>query len=147
MRWYTIVSIIIILALVYESGICCDYSPGDIEWATAVTGTLHKGGTLTNGNTWSRRCSSLQAYQEKRLIPQALSTEEEVDPMVYLEIYKNGVLIKEFVMTTASEAYIDPDYEAKVTTLDLWRELIEHGCLSIMTHGLPCPFRKELSQT
>ncbi|MFH1322395.1 MAG: hypothetical protein ABIH80_00995, partial [Methanobacteriota archaeon] len=42
--------------------------------------------------------------------------ETDVDPMVYLEIYRNGMLIKEFVMTVGSEAYIDPDYEARVST-------------------------------
>ncbi|MDP2766942.1 MAG: DUF11 domain-containing protein, partial [Candidatus Methanoperedens sp.] len=34
--------------------------------------------------------------------------------MVMLEIYKNGVLIKEIIMNLQSEAYIDPDYKVKV---------------------------------
>ncbi len=42
--------------------------------------------------------------------------ETDVDPMVYLEIYKNGVMIKEIVMIIGSEAYIDPDYEVKIST-------------------------------
>ncbi|MFZ2410931.1 MAG: DUF11 domain-containing protein, partial [Candidatus Methanoperedens sp.] len=41
--------------------------------------------------------------------------ETDVDPMVMLEIYKNGVLIKELIMNLQSEAYIDPDYEVKIS--------------------------------
>lgn len=40
--------------------------------------------------------------------------ETDVDPMVYLEVYKNGSLLKEIIVTPQSESYIDPDYEVKV---------------------------------
>ncbi|MCZ7398350.1 MAG: hypothetical protein O8C62_01495 [Candidatus Methanoperedens sp.] len=43
--------------------------------------------------------------------------ETTVDPMVFLEIYKNGVLIKELIMNLQSEAYIDPDYEVKIPAI------------------------------
>lgn len=117
MRWYTTVSIIIILALSMNQASAATFSPGEIEWATAVTGTLHKGGTLTNGEYMVKAVQFPAGVPGKKTYPSgAIVPEDEVDPMVFLEIYKNGVMIKEFVMTIASEAYIDPDYEVKVTT-------------------------------
>lgn len=41
--------------------------------------------------------------------------ETDVEPMVLLEIYKSGNLLKSIIMNLQSEAYIDPDYEAKVS--------------------------------
>ena len=117
MRWYTIVSIIIILDVSMNMASAVTFSPSDIEWATAVTGTLHKGGTLTNGEYMVKAVQFAAGVQGKKTYPSgAIVPEDEVDPMVYLEVYKNGVMIKEIVMTTLSEAYIDPDYEVKVST-------------------------------
>jgi len=117
MRWYTIVSVIIILALSMNQASAVTFSPGDIQWATAVTGTLHKGGTLTNGEYMVKAVQFPAGVQGKKTYPSgAIVPEDDVDPMVYLEVYKNGVMIKEIVMTTASEAYIDPDYEVRVST-------------------------------
>jgi uncharacterized repeat protein (TIGR01451 family) len=39
--------------------------------------------------------------------------------MVYLEIYKNGVLLKEIVLSPESGSEIDPDYEVKVSLTDI----------------------------
>ncbi len=116
MRWYPIVSIIIILALSMNQASAVTFSPSDIEWATAVTGTLYKGGTLTNGEYMVKAAQFPGGVPGVKDIKGNIVPETDVDPMVYLEIYKNGVMIKEFVMTIGSEAYIDPDYEVKVST-------------------------------
>jgi uncharacterized repeat protein (TIGR01451 family) len=116
MRRYTAV-LIIILALSMNQASAATFTPSDIEWAAAVTGDLHKGGTLTNGEYMVKAVQfpagvpGIKTYPSGDIVP-----EDAVDPMVYLEIYKNRVMIKEIVMTTGSEAYIDPDYEVKVST-------------------------------
>ena len=57
--------------------------------------------------------SSVPGYQD---IHGNIVPETPVDPSVFLDIYKNGTLLKEIVLNPLSEAYIDPDYEVKVTT-------------------------------
>jgi hypothetical protein len=117
MRRYFAILFIFILAVDQTSAVI--FSPNDIEWTAAVSGTLHKGGTLTNGEYMVKAVQfpsgvpGIKTYPSGSIVP-----EEVVDPMVYLEIYKNGMLIKEFVMTVGSEAYIDQDYEAKVSTTE-----------------------------
>ncbi len=94
------------------------FSPGDIEWGTAVSGTVYVGDTLANGEYMVKAVqfsSSVQGYKDLNgnIVP-----EDPVDPSVFLEIYKNGTLLKEIVMNSVSEAYIDPDYEVKVSVTD-----------------------------
>ena len=114
MRRYFVILFIILLAVNQASAIL--FSPNDIEWASAVSGTLHKGGTLTNGEYMVKAVQFPGGVQGIKTINGNIVPKTDVDPMVYLEIYKNGLLIQEFVMTVGSEAYIDPDYEAKVST-------------------------------
>jgi uncharacterized repeat protein (TIGR01451 family) len=91
------------------------FSPGDIEWGTAVSGTLYRGDTLVNGEYMVKAVqfsSSVQGYKDfnGNIVP-----ETPAYPSVFLEIYKNGTLLKEIVMSPVSEAYIDMDYEVKVS--------------------------------
>ena len=90
------------------------FSPNEIEWSAAVTGTLYKDGTLTSGDYMVKAVQFPSAVQGRQDIYKNWLPETEVDPMVYLEIYKKGVLIKEIIMTPASGSYIDTDYEAKI---------------------------------
>ncbi len=95
-----------------------DFSPGDIEWGTAVSGTLYRGDALANGEYMVKAVqfsSSVQGYQD---INGNIVPETPADPSVFLEIHKNGTLLKEIIMNPASEAYIDPDYEVKVSVTD-----------------------------
>ncbi len=41
--------------------------------------------------------------------------ETAVDPMVYLEVYKDGNFLKEVLLTMQSGAELDPDYEFKIS--------------------------------
>jgi hypothetical protein len=116
MRWYTIVSIIIILVLSMNLASAVAFSPNDIEWDSAVTGTLHIGQTLTSGDYMVKAVQFPAGVPGVKDIKGNILPETDVDPMVYLEIYKKGVMIKEIVMIIGSEAYIDPDYEAKIST-------------------------------
>src|SRR5574340_1297738 len=94
------------------------FNPGDIEWASAVTGTLNKGGTLTDGEYMVKAVQFPSPVQGIKDVNGNWIPETDVDPMVYLEVYKNGSLIKELIMTRQSEAYIDPDYEVKISATD-----------------------------
>jgi uncharacterized repeat protein (TIGR01451 family) len=113
MRRYFVILFISILLVNQVSAVI--FSPTDIEWASAVSGTLHKGGTLTNGEYMVKAAQFPGGVPGVKDINGNIIPETYVDPMVYLEIYRNGVLLKEFVMTISSEAYIDPDYEVKVS--------------------------------
>ncbi len=92
------------------------FVPSDIEWSPAVTGTLYKDGTLSNGDYKVKAVQFPGAVQGRQDVYGNWLPEDNVDPMVYLEIYKKDVLIKEIIMTPGSDPYIDPDYEVKVYT-------------------------------
>ncbi len=111
MRYYIAALIIIFLF----TGMASAWAPGDIEWATAVSGTLNKGGTLTNGEFMVKAIQFPSPVLGIKDIKGNIIPETTVDPMVFLEIYKNGVLIKELIMNLQSEPFIDPDYEIKVS--------------------------------
>lgn len=110
------IAFIIIIFLSVNITPVASYSPSDIEWDTAATGTLYRGGTLTNGNYSVKAVQFASAVPGVKDINGNIVPETLVDPSVLIEIYKNNVLIKDLVMTTTSEAYTDPDYEVKVST-------------------------------
>lgn len=109
---YLAILIIILCSITLSSA--ASYSPGDIEWGTPATGTISKGGTLTNGEFMVKAVQFTSPVPGIKDINGNIVPETDIVPMVFLEVYKNGVLIKEIVMNLQSEAYIDPDYEVKV---------------------------------
>ena len=116
MRRYLVILFVFILAVNQASAVI--FEPNDIEWISDTSGTLHKGGTLSSGNYTVKAAqfpSGVPGYKDMNgnIVP-----ETEVDPMVYLEVYKKGVLLKEFIMTPGSEPYSDPDYEIRISTTD-----------------------------
>ncbi len=112
MRRYLAVLIIILCS----ANLAASYAPGDIEWGTAVSGTLGKGGTLTNEQFMVKAVQFPSPVPGIRDINGNIIPETDVEPMVLLNIYKNNVLIKEnLIMNLQTEAYIDPDYEVKVS--------------------------------
>lgn len=113
MRRYLAALIVILLSMSLASA--ATYSPNDIEWATAVSGTLNKGSTLTNGEYTVKAVQFTSPVHGLKDINGNIVPETDVDPSVFLEVYKNGILIKELIMNLYSEAYIDPDYEVKVS--------------------------------
>jgi uncharacterized repeat protein (TIGR01451 family) len=113
MKKYVPVLIIILWSVALASA--ASFSQGDIEWAAAVSGTLYKGSTLTKGEYMVKAVQFPSPVPGVKDINGNILPETDVEPMVLLEIYKSGVLIKELIMNLQSEAYIDPDYEAKVS--------------------------------
>lgn len=90
------------------------FVPGDIEWSPAVIGTLNKDGTLSNGDYKVKAVQFPGPVLGRQDVYGKWLPEDDVDPMVYLEVYKKDVLIKEIIMAPGSDPYIDPDYEAKI---------------------------------
>ena len=86
---------IILLVLLYTSSIpAAAFLANEIEWAPAVEGTLYRGNNFTNGPYMvkAREFSSpVQGYKNGKgeIIP-----DTPVDPMVYLEVYKDGNFTK-----------------------------------------------------
>jgi uncharacterized repeat protein (TIGR01451 family) len=113
MRSYIAALIIIVLF----TGMASAWTPGDIEWAPAVTGsTLHKGDSLSNGDYMvivKQLASPVPGIKD---IKGNIVPENPVEPSALLDIYKNGVFMQEIVMTLQSESYIDPDYEVMIST-------------------------------
>jgi uncharacterized repeat protein (TIGR01451 family) len=113
MKKYVPVLIIILWSATLASA--ASFSPNDIEWAAAVSGTLYKGNTLTNGQYMVKAVQFPSPVPGIKDINGNIVPETDVEPMVLLEIYKSGNLLKSIIMNLQSEAYIDPDYEAKVS--------------------------------
>jgi uncharacterized repeat protein (TIGR01451 family) len=113
----TLVFVLIILLL--EAPPVSSYMPNEIEWAPATVATLYKGGNLSNGpylviaDQFPTPVRGFKNYKNE-IVP-----ETTVSPMVYLEIYKNGALMKEIVLTPQSWIEIDPDYEVQVSLTEI----------------------------
>ncbi|VVB95592.1 Uncharacterised protein [uncultured archaeon] len=107
----------VLILIFYLAGLAsgATFSPNDIEWAAEVSANLGKGGTLTNGDYMVKAVEFPAPVQGLKDINGNWVPETEVDPMVYIEIYRKGVLLREFVLTPQTEPYIDPDYEVKVS--------------------------------
>jgi len=133
MRRYVVILFILILAI--NQAFAVIFDPDDIEWISDTSGTLHKGGTLSSGNYTVKAAQFPSGVPGFKAMNGNIVPETEVDPMVYLEVYKNGVLLKEFIMTPDSDPYTDPDYEIKISTTGFTREMLENGFLNIMIHG------------
>lgn len=112
MRYYIAALIIIFLF----TGMASAWVLGDIEWASAVTGPLHKGESLSNGNYTVKVVQLTSPVPGYKKINGDIVPENPVDePSALVDIYKNGVFMQEIVMSYLSNTYIDPDYEVNVT--------------------------------
>ncbi len=90
--------------------------PEDAKWwAPATSATLYKGNTLTSGDYMVKAVQFPTGVPGVTDINGNIVPEDDVDPMVYLEIYKNGVLLKEIILTTQGGPYIDPDNDVKIS--------------------------------
>lgn len=111
--------IFIFIILLLEIPPASSYTPNEIEWAPAIEATLYKGNNLTNGPY------TVLALQFPAPVPgfknfkNEIVPETPVNPMVYLNIYKNSELIKDIVLTPQSASETDPDYEFKVSLTDI----------------------------
>lgn len=110
---------VILLILLFTSSINAEaFNANEIEWASGVEGTLHKGQTLTNGPYMVKAVqfpAPVQGYKNGNgeIIP-----DTSVDPMVYLELYKDGNFLKEVIFSKQSGPEIYPDYEVLISGTD-----------------------------
>lgn len=112
--------ILILIILFLEIPLASSYTSSDIEWASATEAALYKGNNFTNGPytviavQFPSPVPGYKQFKTNEILP-----ETPVSPVVYLEIYKNGTLMKETVLTLMSANEIDPDYEVKVSLTDI----------------------------
>ena len=111
--WY--VALLIILWSVSTASAVAPKPEDSKWWAPAVSGTLYKGNTLANGEFTVKAVLFPSGVPGVQNIQGNIIPETEVDPMVYLEVYKNSVLIKEIILTMSGSTYIDPDNEVKIS--------------------------------
>jgi uncharacterized repeat protein (TIGR01451 family) len=111
MRRYIIIFIIISLSINSSSA----FFPNDIEWGTATSSTLHKGGTITNGEYMVKAVNFAAPVQGHKELITGNIVPDPIEPSVLLELYKNGVFMKQIVFNMQSEPYIDLDYEVMVS--------------------------------
>jgi uncharacterized repeat protein (TIGR01451 family) len=112
--------ILILIVLLLEIPLASSYMPNDIEWAPSTEAILYKGNNFTNGPytvvaiQFPTPVPGFKELQTNKILP-----ETPVSPVVYLEIYNNGALMKETVLYLRSPYEIDPDYEVKVSLIDI----------------------------
>ncbi|CAG0976412.1 MAG: hypothetical protein OIN86_07790 [Candidatus Methanoperedens sp.] len=109
------ICIALIILLCVSISPASSFSTGDIEWASAVTGTLYKGNSLANGEYTVKAVELASPVQGYKNFNGDIVPETPVEPSVLLDIYKNGVFVREIVMSLQSGAYIDPDYEVMIS--------------------------------
>lgn len=112
-RYIIVIMMIILYPLSLASA--ATFNQNEVQWAPAVTGTLYKGNTLTNGPFMVKAVQFTSPVHGVKDINGNIVPETDVDPSVMLEVYKNGILIKETVLSLQSEAFIDDDYEVMVS--------------------------------
>lgn len=111
----TIIILVIVFSMV-DVAMAQSFSSGDIEWADAVTSTLRRGDSLKSGEYTVEAVEFSGPVFGIKDIGGSWVPEREVDPMVILRIYKDDIVVQELGMDTISEAYIDPNYEVKIST-------------------------------
>lgn len=111
--------IFILIILLLEIPIASSFTTSDIEWASATQATLYRGGNLTNGPYSVIAVQFPTSVQGFKNFKNEIVPETSVSPMVYLEIYKNSILMKEIVLSPQSASEIDPDYEVMVSLTDI----------------------------
>lgn len=113
------ISIFILIILLFEIPLASSYTSSEIEWGKAVEATLHKGNNFSSGPYTVIAVefpSSVPGFKNNKneIVP-----DSNVNPVVYIEIYKNGALLKEVVLSPQSPTEIDADHEFKISLTDI----------------------------
>jgi len=107
------IAIFIIISLSINSSSA--FFPNDIQWGAATSGTLHKGGTITNGEYMVKAVQFAAPVQGHKELKTGNIVPDAIEPSVLIELYKNGEFMTQIVFTMQSGPYIDPDYEVMVS--------------------------------
>lgn len=111
--------VLVLIILLLEIQLASSYTSNDIEWAPAAEATLYKGNNITNGPYTVIAVQFPSPVRGFKNFQNEIVPEIPVTPMVYLENYKNGALMKEMILTPRSASEIDSDYEAKISLTDI----------------------------
>lgn len=113
-----IVILTIILWWVLTGTSTASVSLSDVDWDVAVSGTLYRGDVLSNGEYTVKATEFSSPVPGIKNMQGNIVQDEDIVPMVRLDIYKKGVFVREIVMGMTSESYIDPDYEVKISVTE-----------------------------
>jgi hypothetical protein len=91
------------------------WSSGDIEWANPVSVTAYKDNLVTLGNYSVKAIQFTGPVLGIKDIHGNWVPDENVEPSVILEIYRDANLIGTVGMNPQSQPWIDKDYEVKIT--------------------------------
>ena len=108
--------VLLIIILWFASSVpVAAFTTDEIEWAPAIEGTLYKGNNITNGPYTVKAVQFPSPVRGFKNFKGEIIPETTVDPMVYLEVYKDGTFLKEVLLSMQSNAEFDPDYEFKIS--------------------------------
>ncbi len=107
-----------IIIILFSANLAASFAPGDIEWASGMSGTLTKDGILINDEYMVKAVQFPSGVPGVKDIHGNVVPETDVQPSVLVEIYKNDTLLSTQLLTPGGDPYIDPDYEVKVTATD-----------------------------
>ena len=110
--------VLLIILLFASSFPVAAFTTDEIEWAPAVVGTLYKGNNITNGPYTAKAVQFPSPARGFKNFKGEIIPETAVDPMVYLEVYKDGNFLKEVLLNIQSNEELDPDYEFKISATD-----------------------------
>ena len=91
--------IVILIILLLEIPLASSYISNDIEWAPPTEATLYRGNNFSNGPYMVIAVQFPSPVPGFKNFKNEIVPETPVSPMVYLEIYKNSILMKEVVLS------------------------------------------------
>lgn len=111
--------ILTIFPVILLSSIAAAYNPGDVQWASGSSATLRLNNNFSNRDYMVKAVGfPSPVMAQDRYHPEVPA--EPVTGFVKLELYKNGVLLKDdILLTLVDSSYTSPDDEVKVTVTGL----------------------------
>lgn len=113
-----ILAVITIIFLWTGISSAANFSTNEIEWDSAASVTLYRGDSLMNGEYTVKAVEFSSPVPGIKNMQGNIVPDDVVVPLVYLEIYKSGVFVEEIVMGMASDPYISPDYEYRISVAE-----------------------------
>lgn len=111
--------ILIILLLVEIITVGSSYADDDLQWAEAVSSTLHIGDTINVGDYTVKASQFHKPMIGVRDINGDIVPRDDFEPSVDLELFKNGTLLDSFLLTRSDNSIVTDDEEIKVTLQDI----------------------------
>lgn len=110
-KYITILSAVLFAVVITASA--------EAQWAEPVSSEMHTGGVLNNGDYSVKASQFSQPVLGVRDINGNIVPRDDFESTVFLELFKNGLLINEFTLTLSDNTFVTADEEIKVTLTDI----------------------------